>query len=237
MHKNPEISVIIPAMNEEKYISFPLKGFSNQSFKNFEIIVVDGGSKDDTVKISKRYGARVLVERKRGISPARNRGAKAAKGEVLVFLDADTKPSRNLLAVYNKVFADKEVIAATGPILPLEDANFRIRSGYKFVSVFFVKNSIRMGRPSIVGSNFAVRKSVFMKQGGFDEKLITYEDWDLSGRLKKSGRIAYADKAVVYTSVRRIKAWGVSGFFIFHVSNMFRYHLLRKPKDHYKEIR
>jgi hypothetical protein len=37
--------------------------------------------------------------------------------------------------------------------------------------------------------------------------------------------------------VRRIKAWGVSGFFIFHVSNMFRYHLLRKPKDHYKEIR
>ena len=167
MRTDPEISVIIPAMNEEKYIGFPLKGFRNQSFRNFEVIVVDGGSKDDTVKISKRYGAKVLVERKKGISPARNRGAEAAKGEILVFLDADTKPSRNLLAVYRKVFADKGVIAATGPILPLEDAGFRIRNGYKFVSIFFVKNSIRMGRPSIVGSNFAVRKSVFMKHAHY----------------------------------------------------------------------
>lgn len=237
MRTNPEISVIIPAMNEEGYINFPLRGLRKQSFRNFEIIVVDGGSEDNTVKISKGYGAKVLVERKRGISPARNMGANAARGEVLVFLDADTKPSRNLLAAYSRVFADKDVIAATGPILPLEKTNLRIRNGYKFVSVFFVKSSIRIGRPSIVGSNFAVRKSVFMKHGGFDEKLITYEDWDLSGRLRKSGRIVYADEAVVYTSVRRIKAWGVSGFFIFHVSNIFRYHLLRKPKDNYKEIR
>ena len=237
MPDKPEISVIIPAMNEERYIGFPLKGFGKQSFRNFEVIVVDGGSKDDTVRIAKEHKAKVVIEKRRGISPARNAGAKAAKGSILVFLDADTKPSENLLATYKNVFEDKEVIAATGPILPLEKTNFRIRKGYSFVSVFFVKNSIRIGRPSIVGSNFAVRKSIFMKIGGFDEKLVTYEDWDLSGRLKGNGRIVYSDDAVVYTSVRRIKAWGVSGFFLFHVSNIFRYHLLRKPQDHYKEIR
>ncbi len=237
MDAKPEISVIIPAMNEEKYIRVPLEGFRKQSFRKFEVIVVDGGSNDKTVQISRKYGAKVLVEKKRGISPARNRGAEASKGEILVFLDADTKPSRKLLEVYKRVFADRNVIAATGPILPLERSGFRITKGYRFVSIFFVKNSIRIGRPSLIGSNFAVRKKVFMKHKGFDEKLMTYEDWDLSGRLKGSGRIGYSDEAVVYTSVRRIKAWGVSGFFIFHVSNIFRYHLLRKPKSHYKEIR
>ena len=233
----PDISVIIPALNEEKYMHIPFEGLSKQSFKNFEVIVVDGGSVDDTAKIASKHNAKVLVDRKKGASAARNTGAKAAKGKVLLFLDADTKPSKDLLKVYNRIFEDDAVAAATGPILPLEKASRKMVAGYKFVSIFFVRMSIKIGRPSLVGSNFAVRKSDFNKQGGFNERLITYEDWDLSGRLKKSGRIVYSNDAVVYTSVLRIKAWGVSGFFIFHISNVFRYHLLKKPKDHYKEIR
>jgi len=230
------ISVIIPAFNEQKYIKYVLDGLHAQTFKNFETIVVDGGSTDMTRKIASRH-ARVIVKRKKGIGVARNAGARIAKGEILVFLDADTKPSRMVLKAYYDAFKDKRTVAATGPILPLEKTSKRVNAGYKAVSVFLVKSSILFGRPSVVGSNFAVRKKVFDMVGGFNEKFITYEDWDLSLRLRKKGAIVYVKKALVYTSVRRIREWGMSGFFMYHSLNVLRYHLLKKPNRQYDPIR
>ncbi len=232
----PRISVIIPAKNEEKYIHNALDGLREQSLKDFETIVVDGGSSDDTVKIARKY-ATVAVELRRGVSRGRNKGAKLAKGEILLFLDADTKPSADLLKIYSKTFEDGKVVAATGPIYPLEKSPLRVRLGYAFVSVLFVKASMAIGRPSVVGSNFAVRRSTFNRIGGFDNRLITYEDWNLSARLKKFGRIAYIDDAVVYTSARRIRKWGVLGFFKYYVGNMARYHLTKRSKDDYEAVR
>jgi GT2 family glycosyltransferase len=129
-------------------------------------------------------------------------------------------------------------VAATGPILPLEkNLSKRISIGYRVVSIFFVKLSIALGMPSIVGSNFAVKREVFDKVHGFNSSLRTYEDWDLSIKLKKYGEIAYIDDALVYTSARRVVAWGVWGYFVFHVDNMLRYHFLKKPKGEYPVIR
>lgn len=232
----PEISVIVPALNEEKYIHNVIDGLEKQTFKDFETIVVDGGSEDNTVKIVKKH-AKVIVSYRKGAGSARNAGAKAAKGDILLFLDADTRPSKQLLDTYHKMFQDDKVVAATGPIYPLERSKLRIWIGYKFISVYFVKASMLVGRPSIVGSNFAARKSVFEKANGFNEKFITYEDWDLSNRLKKYGKIAYSDNAMVNTSARRIAAWGVSGYFIFYTINMFMYHFLKRSRTNYKKIR
>ncbi len=231
----PKISVVIPALNEEHYIMDSLKGLQKQTFKDFEIIVSDGGSTDKTREIAKKY-AKVVIERKKGMSAGRNTGARAAKGNIIVFLDADTKPSPNLLKTYASAL-NNGIVAATGPILPLEKVNKRTALGYRVVSILFVKLSILVGKPSIVGSNFAVRKDVFTKVHGFDEKLMTFEDWDLSNKLKKQGRIAYLDDAKVKTSARRIMAWGVFGYFIFHVENIVRYYTIRKPKTNYPEIR
>ncbi|MEM3638847.1 MAG: glycosyltransferase [Candidatus Micrarchaeaceae archaeon] len=231
------ISVVIPTYNEEKYIGKALFALSRQSFKDFDIIVVDKESTDKTRKIAKSYGARVIMVRRPGIAIARNAGAKAAKGPVLLFIDADTVASKDLLALYAKAFSNPDVIAATGPILPLERRDPLMMASYKFVSVLFVRLSIAVGRPSIVGSNFAIRKDVFDKVHGFNEKFLTYEDWDLSNRIKRFGRIAYLPKAIVYTSTRRVDSWGISGYFTYHVGNILRYHLLKAPKKEYKPIR
>lgn len=235
--KKPEISVIIPALNEEKYITMTLDSLKEQSFQNFEVIVVDGGSTDKTREIAKRC-ARVIIEEKKGAGAARNTGAKYAKGNLLVFLDADTKPSKNLLRRYVRIFSkNHRIVAATGPILPIEKTNKKIHMGYKFVTIVFVKASIYMGRASIVGSNFAVRSRAFWKAGGFDESLITYEDWDLSTRLDKVGKIVYDKRASVRTSARRAMAWGVWFYFKYHMVNMFMYHVLKRSRADYEAIR
>ncbi|MGB9732787.1 MAG: glycosyltransferase [Candidatus Micrarchaeia archaeon] len=231
-----EASVIIPALNEEKYIGYVFEGLKKQSFKDFEVIVADGGSTDRTREIANKYGARVVVERRKGIARGRNAGARVAKGRILVFIDADTKPSRRLIELYVKAL-NGDVVAATGPILPLEKTSKSMELGYKFVSIFFVKLSIKIGRPTIVGSNFAVRKDAFEKAGGFDNRLMTYEDWDLSKKLKKYGKIKYINEAIVYTSARRIFAWSMHKFFRFHVGNIIRYNLFKKPKEEYEPIR
>ncbi len=238
MQQEVPISVIIPAFNEEKYIGDVLESLQKQTFKDFEIIVSDNDSTDKTKEISSRFPrVRVVTEKRRGISRNRNTGARAARGRLLVFLDADTVPSEHLLEAYERSMRDDGVVAATGPIYPLEKTSRRVSLGFKFVSVLFVKSSILLGRPSVVGLNFAVKKSAFDKIGGFNEDYATYEDWDLSLRLRKHGRIKYVDDAVVHTSTRRINAWGVSGFFGYHVGNIARYHLLKKPKEHYEPIR
>ncbi len=232
----PLISVIIPSLNEEKYIGKTLQSLRRQTFKDYETILVDNHSNDRTREIAKEY-AKVIEDKRKGVGLARNIGARSAKGKILLFLDADTMASENLLLEYASVFADGEVVAATGPILPLEKTSRFVMASYKFVSVFFVKLSILARRPSVVGANFAVIRSTFDRAGGFDEKLLTYEDWNLSNKLKKYGKIRYVDNALVYTSARRIFAWGVFGFFLYYVTNMFKYHATKKPRGDYAPIR
>ncbi len=232
----PEISVIVPSLNEEKYIGKAMQSLRDQAFKDYEIILVDNCSTDRTREIAKKY-ARILKDKRKGVGLARNLGSRIARGKILLFLDADTVASKGLLSEYKNAFSSDEVVAATGPILPLEKTSRFVRISYKFVSILFVRLSIFFGRPSIVGSNFAVRRSAFEKAGGFDEKLLTYEDWNLSNKLKKYGKIRYLNGALVRTSARRVFAWGVSGFFLYYVINMFKYHATKKPRTDYMPIR
>jgi glycosyltransferase involved in cell wall biosynthesis len=239
MQKRPEVSVVIPTLNEEKYVGRVLESLSKQTFKNFEVIISDCESCDDTRKIAKRFPkVNVVIERKKGISAGRNAGARSAKGKILVFLDADTMTTNKLLEIYDRAFRDsKGTVAATGPIFPLEKTSKRMNLGFRIVSILFVKFSILIGRPSVVGSNFAVRKSAFDRIGGFNESFVTYEDYDLSLRLRKQGTIRYLDDAVVRASVRRVKAWGILGYFIYHTGNIIRYSLTKKPKEVYDPVR
>ena len=227
---------MIPTLNEEKYILNVFNGLKEQSFKDFEVIVADKESTDKTRQIAKRNGAKVVVTSKAGISAGRNAGAKIARGKILVFIDADTRPSKDLLKIYSKAFGGS-TIAATGPIFALEKTDKLTKLGYAFVSELFVKLSIAFGKASIIGSNFAVKKSVFDKVRGFDENLITYEDYDLSRRISRYGTIKFLEEASVSASIRRVAAWGMGKYFTYHVGNMIRYKFFRKAKDDYGPIR
>ena len=83
----PRISVVIPALNEEKFLPVLLESLKNQTFKDYEVIVADAGSKDKTLEIAHSYGARVVPGGMPG--PGRNRGAEVATGEFLFFFDSD----------------------------------------------------------------------------------------------------------------------------------------------------
>jgi glycosyltransferase involved in cell wall biosynthesis len=235
-YKNIRLSVIIPALNEEKYIPYTINGLKNQSFKGFETIVVDGNSKDKTRDIAKR-GATVIIQKKKGMSIARNSGAKISKGEVLLFLDADTEPSKDLLALYNNAFKDPNVVAATGPLAPLEKTTRIIRLFYALDSVYLKKLSFFFRRPKISACNFAVRKTVFYKVHGFKNEYATYEGYDLSDRLKNYGKFIYINDAVVKTSIRRVVKWGVISYILFRIVNTVRYDITKKPEENYEIIR
>ena len=90
-YNNRLVSIIIPAHNEERYIEKTLSHIKKQSYRNIEIIVVDDGSIDNTTKKAKIYADKIIkLKKRKGVSYARNAGAKVARGDLLVFLDADT---------------------------------------------------------------------------------------------------------------------------------------------------
>lgn len=233
--KRPAISVIIPTLNEAKYIHYAAEGLARQTFKDFEVIVVDGGSRDKTRAIAKKF-AKVILAKGANVSRSRNIGAKMARGTILMFLDGDTKLGPSALAEYDRTL-NNGYIAATGPIYPLEKTKRRVRMAYKFVTVDLIRLSIIFGVPSLVGANFSVRKDVFDRVHGFNESYITSEDWDLSQRVKKFGKIAYLGKAVALTSARRTLAWGLSYYTKYTLKNIINYNLRKKPSSDYEKVR
>ena len=205
--KNPKISVIIPTLNEEKYIEKTLLALKAQTIKlPYEIIVSDGKSKDRTIEIAKKYANKIVICNKKGISVGRNLGAKYAEGEILIFIDADTIVLPNTLEEVYKEVRKKNVALVSCPIAPSSYS-----PSFYFIYWFynqFSKNSIKVGKPQIAGIFMATRKEVFSLVGGFDENLKILEDYDFSERVSKFGEVKIVESTFVLTSPRRIERWG-----------------------------
>lgn len=237
----PKFSIIVPTLNEEEYIEQCLTSlYAQNTDESYEIIVADGGSSDNTVRIAEKYADRV-IGCERGISKGRNEGARASKGKLLIFIDADSIASPSLIGSYAHAFATNKCIAATGPIFPMEKLasieDTFVRIGSKLYTESWIKFLIKIGKPAFIGSNSAFSREVFFGVGGFNERLTTFEDGDLSMRLAGKGDFAFHDNAIVYTSVRRLKKWGYFKFIKFHTTNTINYMLFEKSHDDYEEVR
>jgi cellulose synthase/poly-beta-1,6-N-acetylglucosamine synthase-like glycosyltransferase len=174
------ISVIIPARNEEKNLPELLESLKNQTYKKkFEIIVVDGKSKDRTREIAKSYGCRVIVQKKLGISNARNLGWKKAKGNVLIFLEADHKVNKDFVKNVEKTFKDRKVKCARPIIIPLK------RNWIQKTLAVQIELTTRRQRAWEFPTIF--RKEVLKKTGGWDESIDFAEDREFPQRLKRLG--------------------------------------------------
>jgi glycosyltransferase involved in cell wall biosynthesis len=200
------ISVVVPTLNEEKLIASTLKRV-REVVPEADLVVADGGSRDATLRIARRY-ARV-VETHGPVGNARNEGAKAAKGEIIIFLDADTIIAREFVDKVLEVFRDPTVIGAGGSIMP-KGMNQLEKIVFRFLN-FLVRFSCFIKKPRIAGTCVAFKRNPFFEVGGFNTSIAASEDFDLCERISRKGKIVFLKDVVVYTSNRRLRKLGLFG--------------------------
>ena len=230
-----DVSIIIPTLNEEKYIGQCLESISRQEFGgSHEVIVGDGLSTDKTIAICEEYGAKVLTEPKPTISAGRDTACRAAKGRIIVSTDADINAPKDWLENIVSGFGDS--ICTYGNIIPY-DGNHLEQWVCENVMDKYMWLMDLLRKPVPAGSNLAFKRKAYEKAGGFDREIVTAEDLDLTKRLGKVGKVAYNPNAVVYVSMRRVRGWGYHNYVKFHVSNAIKYHTTGKSHDSYEPIR
>jgi len=204
-----QYSFIIPALNEEDVIGETIKSIKRQK-GSFEIIVVDNGSKDKTAKIAKDLGCRVIKEKEKGISPARNRGAKEAKGEYLCFIDADGELTKNWLKEASEILKRRKVDAIVGlNIFKHENIIKRIwYNGYYFFAYLgLYLSKTLLGIIFFEGNNLVIKRNFLLKIGGFD--LVIGEGMWLSKKFRaSSGTSVFNPKMIVRYSSRGFEETG-----------------------------
>ncbi len=196
----PLISVIIPAHNEEKYVARAVVSVKKSSWKNVEVIVVCNDCKDDTLLVSRKLGCHAISTKKRGVSRARNIGARAAKGEILCFLDADSELSPDLLG--------EVVLAVSRGAVGGYTRTRGDDSSLPTSLMWFLGNIGRAFFPAASGFCFC-RKNFFIP---YDESKDIAEDTYFLLALRKRGRLKYISSSFIRTSMRRQRQHGFLRF-------------------------
>lgn len=186
-------SIIIPALNSAETISYCLSSIfsGNSSNESFEVLIVDGGSKDKTLEIARKYPVKVLICKEKGIGPARNLGLREAKGEIVCYTDSDCVVEKiwlSKIAIFLR--ENPEVDGVGGLVLSYNEGATKLQelSGKVFVgSQSFPKHETRTKMGSFYGvlmdANCAYRKRVLLEAGGFPEPIgLGHElSWKLTG--------------------------------------------------------
>jgi glycosyltransferase involved in cell wall biosynthesis len=204
-----KFSIVIPAFNEELLLAGTLQRVKLAAAAlsgAWELIVCDNNSTDRTAEIARAAGAKVVFEPHNQISRARNKGASAAAGEWLVFIDADSAPSAGLLSDMEAAATSGAVLAGGSTIAP-DSTSFGYRTsirGWNLVS--------RLTHWA-AGSFIYCQRSAFQEIGGFSEELYASEELDLFTRLKKLARqkgkrIEILHRHPLHTSDRKVHLYG-----------------------------
>jgi glycosyltransferase involved in cell wall biosynthesis len=192
------VSLIIPAYNEELLLGATLRALRDALTAlgvQAEFIVVDDGSTDRTAEIARGVGARVVSVHLRHIAAARNAGAKVAAGDVLVFVDADTIVPARVLGAALKALERGAVGGGAGAVQDSDDPRWGA------VALVIATWILRRAKWA-AGCFFFVRRDVFERVGGFDERYFASEEIHLSRALKRCGRFVMIPDAVI-TSGRK----------------------------------
>ncbi len=187
----PLVSVIIPAYNYGRFLADAIESVLAQTFKDYELIVVDDGSTDNTQEVVKPYQGRMHYQRNqnRGLSATRNFGVSLAKGKYLAFLDADDEWLPNKLAVQVPVLDDHPDAALVMSRFTLMDGSRQALPGLKPLNKPGETFREIVYHGTACPSSFLVRRECFEALGGFDESIATMEDFDIGLRLAARYRV------------------------------------------------
>jgi glycosyltransferase involved in cell wall biosynthesis len=193
-HSKPLVSVVIPVYNGERYLAEAIQSVLDQTYRNFEVIVVDDGSTDGSASVVKRYGEtiRYIHQSNGGVCKSRNTGIAVAQGDYLAFLDQDDLWLPGKLAVQVAYLDSHPEVGAVYSQCEVKGKGWLRSSLYYAMPVKDDIFGIMSGTCLLMTASM-IRREVLRKIGGFDEALIGAgaEDIDLTIRLTQVAKIAY----------------------------------------------
>lgn len=224
--ENPRVSVVIPTYNRGWIVNDAVDSVLNQAFQQYELIVVDDGSTDDTKAILREYGDRIRVIRQanRGVSAARNRGIRAAKAPLIAFLDSDDVWLADKLSVQVAFFDNHPAAAVCQTEETWIRNGVRVNPGKRHRKrsgmIFEPSLALCLVSPSAV----MLRKDLFETIGLFDESLPACEDYDLWLRISITHPIYLIDQPLI---VKRgghddqlSRSWGLDRYRIASITKL-----------------
>lgn len=247
-----KVSVIIPAYNEEKLIRRCLRSLIKQTMprSDYEIIVVDNNSKDKTSEIAKKYADKVILEKRKGILFARQRGVDEAEAEIILRTDADGYVPENWVEKGYKILTkNKKMVALSGFYYP-DNEDILLTELSKMMIEYkdlIWKTREKMGW--LTGSCSGFKKSAFEKIGGFDLKAdpVIEDQQGIAHKLSKLGKVGFDKDWWVWYSPRRINNRRsnikdlANDYFLYQTLNNLYYFIFKKhPKKvfgKWKDIR
>lgn len=193
-------SIIIPLYNKAEYVSKTLLSVLAQTYPNFEVLIIDDGSTDNSLEVVKTFRderIKIILQKNKGVSAARNTGISAAKYELIAQLDADDwwdpmylEEMLGLIQEYPDVsfYGSQHATVYKGIVYPSK----KILAGKKKTNTFdFIQMCLKLKHVPITSSNVIYRKDILQLSGIFDERISFYEDYDLLLRMGVYSKLAY----------------------------------------------
>jgi len=241
-----KFSIIIPTLNEEKILPKLLEQLSNKDIHSkydYEIIVSDGGSTDNTVKIASQYADKVVIHNKKEkqtISEGRNAGARIAEGNIFIFINGDVlfDSLDYFFFRIQKYFVTGNYLAMTCKVQVIP--NERKISDTIFLGFynwyFHLLNYIGMGMGR--GECHIMTRDTFNRHNGYNENMAAGEDFDLFKRIRKNGKIFFDKKLTIYESPRRYRKYGhVKIFFTWLFNALYVIFTNKSLSTEWEEVR
>jgi glycosyltransferase involved in cell wall biosynthesis len=231
-----KLSLVIPALNEEKFLPNLLRSLARQTKPDFEVVVVDGSSKDNTVDTARSFqshlpGLKVFVSEKARLPLQRNLGARATDGDWLVFIDADSILLPYFIERIQWFIDTHEPMLFTSWFRP--DSEVSGDALFTLIANSFVEGSVYFQRPIAPGPLTIVRRDIFDMVGGYNEALTFGEDYEFTQRVAGRGIPLQILRETLYEySLRRVRRDGKFRFMSLYAKASLRVLFTRKNLEH-----